>query len=100
MRKQKPFVQSIIFSLFLCALALADAFNATAAERISFKVDVSAVHAYQPVSGRLLIFMTAQTKPLKFIGPDFLNPRSVWIAAVEVHNLEAGKFIEIDPDAL
>jgi hypothetical protein len=100
MRRHKPLVQSIIFSLAVCALALNSAFNATAAERIHFRVGISAAHASQPVSGRLLIFMTAQTKPLKFINPELLNPRSVWVTGLEVHNLEAGKFIEIDPDAL
>lgn len=100
MRRQKPLAQSIVFALALCALALANSFEASAAERIRFRVGVSPVQAYQPVSGRLLIFMTNQEKPLKFIEPDFLNPRSVWIAAVEVRNLEAGKTVEVDPDAL
>ena len=100
MRRQKSLVHSIIFSLAICALAFANAFTASAAERLRFKVGVIATHAPQPVSGRLLIFMTNQEKPLRMIEPDFMNPRSVWIAAVEVHNLEAGKSIEIDPDAL
>jgi pimeloyl-ACP methyl ester carboxylesterase len=100
MRREKRFVQPIVFSLALCFLALASAFTSSAAERIRFKVGVSATHAPQPVSGRLLIFMTNQAEPLKMIEPDFLNPRSVWIAAIEVHNLEAGKTIEVDPDTL
>jgi enterochelin esterase-like enzyme len=100
MRRQKPLVQPVIFSLAICALTLANAFNATAAEGIRFKVGVIPAQAYQPVSGRLLIFMTSQAKPMEMIAPDFLNPRSVWITAVEVRNLTPDKPIEIDPNVL
>jgi enterochelin esterase-like enzyme len=100
MRRQKRLVQSIIFSLAVCALVLANAFNATAAERIRFRVGISPALAPQPVSGRLLIFMTSQAKKMEMIEPDFLNPRSVFVTGVEIHNLEAGKSIEVDPDAL
>jgi pimeloyl-ACP methyl ester carboxylesterase len=100
MRRQKRFIQSTIFALALCASVFLNASSAASAEHIRFKVGVSPTIAYQPVSGRLLIFMTNQAQSLKMIEPDFLNPRSVFVAAVEVHNLEAGKPIEFDPDAL
>jgi enterochelin esterase-like enzyme len=101
MRRQKRFTQSIIFSLAVCALILYGALPASAAERLRFKVGISGTPASAaPVSGRLLIFMTADTKPLEMIAPDFMNPNSVFITGVEIHNLEPGKPIEIDPDAL
>src|SRR5260370_157020 len=85
-----------------CSLAFIAVFqiSISAGERIRFQIGIDSALAPQPVSGRLLIFMTAQTKPLEVIEPDFLNPRSVWLAGVEVHNLTAGQTVEIDPDAL
>jgi len=85
-----------------CLLGLIALFqiNISASERIRFQIGIDNVLAPHPVSGRLLIFMTAQSKPLEIIEPDFLNPRRVWLAGVEVHNLTAGQTVEIDPDAL
>src|SRR5256714_5641588 len=100
MRRQKRFIQSSIFTLAICALACANAFTVTAAGRIRFKVGINAALASAPVSGRLLIFMTNQAKPLEMIEPDFLNPRSVYLTGLEIRNLEPGKPIEVDPDAL
>lgn len=102
MRRQKRFIQSTIFAFAVCAFALANALAATAAERIRFKVGISAALAPEPVSGRLLIFMANNqtTTTIEMIEPDFLNPRNVWSTGIEVHNLEPGKPIEIDPDAL
>jgi enterochelin esterase-like enzyme len=100
MRKQQRFIHTAFFSLALCALALLNAHLAMAAGRIRFQVSVNAALASEPVSGRLLIFMTNETKPVEMIEPDFLNPRSVYLTGLEVHNLEAGKPIEVDPDVL
>jgi hypothetical protein len=100
MRRQKRFIRSTIFTLAICALAFANAFTATAAGRIRFKVGINAALASAPVSGRLLIFMTNQAKPLEMIEPDFLNPRSVYLTGLEIRNLEPGKPIEVDPDVL
>ncbi|PYS46953.1 MAG: enterochelin esterase [Acidobacteria bacterium] len=100
MRRQKRFIQSIIFALLISAFALAHVSGATAAERIRFKIDVAPALSSEPLSGRLLIFMTNQTKTLEMIEPDFLNPRSVFAAGIELHNLVPGKPVEVDPDAL
>ena len=75
----------------------------SAAERIRFQIGIDAATfqmAKQPVSGRLLVFMTNQTKPFEMIEPDFLNPRAVWIAGMEVRNLTPGQTIDFDPDML
>src|SRR5947209_18043835 len=100
MRRQKRFIQSIIFALLISAFALAHVSGATVAERIRFKIDVAPALSSEPLSGRLLIFMTNQTKTLEMIEPDFLNPRSVFAAGIELHNLLPGKPVEVDPDAL
>ena len=75
----------------------------SAAERIRFQIGIDSATfqmAKQPVSGRLLVFMTNQTKPFEMIEPDFLNPRAVWIAGMEVRNLTPGQTIDFDPDTL
>jgi len=75
--------------------------DVSAAERIRFQIVIDAAlfqNVKQPVSGRLLVFMTNQTQPLEMIEPDFLNPRSVWIAGMEVRNLAPGQPIDFDPD--
>lgn len=100
MGRQKRFIQSTILAFAILAFALTSASTATAAERIRFKVGINPALGAEPVSGRLLIFMTAQPKALEMIEPDFLNPRSVWVTGVEVRNLEPGKPVEVDPDAL
>jgi enterochelin esterase-like enzyme len=74
--------------------------QAQAAETTRFKIKVDSSINQQPLSGRLLIFMTAQTKPLEAIEPDFTNPNAVWIAGVEINDLPAGRSIEINPDNL
>jgi enterochelin esterase-like enzyme len=97
MRRQKLSIQSIIFTLIVCALA---SVSACAAERIRFKVSINPALSSEPVSGRLLIFMTNQTKPVEMIEPNFLDPRSVFLTGLEVRNLEPGKSVEVDPDVL
>src|SRR5436305_8255583 len=96
MRRQRLSIKSIIFALATLAVFSAQA----AAEHLKFKVGVGSTLSSEPVSGRLLIFMTSQEKPLEMIEPDFLNPRAVFLTGVEIHNLEQGKPIEVDPDAL
>jgi pimeloyl-ACP methyl ester carboxylesterase len=97
MRKPRLSIKSIIFALAVVAAFSAHAF---AAEHLRFKVDINSALSSSPVSGRLLIFMTSQEKPLEMIEPDFLNPRAVFLTGVEIHNLEQGKPVEVDPDAL
>src|SRR4051795_6532295 len=97
MRRQKLSVTSIVFALVACAFL---SVHACAAEHLKLKVGVGGGLASGPVSGRLLIFMTSADKALEMIEPDFLNPRAVFLAGVEIHNLEQSKPIEVDPDAL
>src|SRR2546426_10092325 len=86
-------------ALFFALIALSP-LAISAAERIRFQIGIDPGLAPLPVSGRLLIFMTNQTKPLERIEPDFLNPRSVWLAGMEVHNLAPGQTVDVDPDVL
>ena len=86
-------------ALLLSLVALSQ-WTIFAADRIRFEVAIDPTLASQPVSGRLLIFFTGNPNALEVIEPDFLNPRSVWLAAMEVHNLAQGSPVEIDPDTL
>ncbi|HEY3025496.1 MAG TPA: alpha/beta hydrolase-fold protein [Pyrinomonadaceae bacterium] len=100
MSRQRRSITAIIFAFAVFAFASAQRTHAHAAERIRFRVSINAALAPEPVSGRLLIFMTTKTTRLEMIEPDFLNPSSVFLTGVEVHNLEPGKPVEVDPDAL
>ncbi|MGC2236753.1 MAG: alpha/beta hydrolase-fold protein [Pyrinomonadaceae bacterium] len=92
MLKKFNIVFFLVFVLFLTDAALAQA--------IRFKVNADAALAQKPLSGRLLIFMTGNPKPLEGIEPDFMNPEAVYITGMEVSNLSAGKTIEVNPDLL
>lgn len=85
---------SIALSFALCLVA------AVSAQSVHFKINVDSSVAKQPLSGRLLIFMTNNPKPLEEIEPDFMNPNAVYISGTEIRNLEAGKPIEINADEL
>jgi S-formylglutathione hydrolase FrmB len=86
--------------LVAAALLLGNAVSAAETVRFKIRVDPSVVKENQPLSGRLLIFMTNQPKPVEMIEPDFLNPQGVWMTGLEVTNVEAGKTIEVNPDVL
>lgn len=91
LRKNKNIVRLSLLAIVFCVASI----SVNAAEAVRFKVSVdSALAENQPLAGWLLIFMTAQTKPLETIEPDFLNPQSVYVAGVEATNLQTGKFIE------
>lgn len=68
--------------------------------RVTLPADTSLTHG-APVSGRLLVFMTAQ-RPRDAnarLAPD-LDPEQVWVAAREVQGLAPGASVEIDADSL
>lgn len=94
-----------VFSLFrapcclILYLLLASAASYGGTAHFKVTLDRSA-SGNQTVSGRLLIFMTRSDKSLEMIEPDFADPNAVWISGTEVANLEPGKVIEIDPDAI
>jgi S-formylglutathione hydrolase FrmB len=50
-------------------------------------------------SGRLLIFVTSRNTDDQEIKPSYLDPRSVWIEAEEVHDLKPGQRFDVEPQA-
>lgn len=83
---------AIVFALF--------SFCVVSAQTAKFKINIDSTISKEPVSGRLLIFMTNNPKPLEMISPDFTNPEAVYISGTEIKNLTAGKSIEITADEL
>jgi S-formylglutathione hydrolase FrmB len=89
-----------LIALVLFLLCVPSFVLAADGARFKIKLDPAVATDSAPVSGRLLIFMTREAKPLDMIGPDFTDPGAVWISGTEITNLEAGKSIEIDADML
>jgi S-formylglutathione hydrolase FrmB len=67
-------------------------------QKLRFIVTLSPTLSSEPVSGRLIIFMTKSPEPLQVIEPSLFDLEKVWVAAKEVHNLTPGRSIELDPD--
>jgi S-formylglutathione hydrolase FrmB len=78
----------------------AGAAAAVAPAHLHFRVALAASLNAQPAAGRLLLFMTGKAQKGAMLEPDFLDPESVWIAGVEVQNMEPGKIIEVDGDEM
>lgn len=85
---------------FIFFIVLAFVSINVSAQTVRFNVKADASVANKPLSGRLLIFMTAEPKPLETIQPNFMNPEAVYITGLEIANLDAAKTIEVDPDVL
>ena len=92
--------RSLPLVIFAAAVLGFTTVNAAAAVHFKVTLDNSLAGGDQPVSGRLIIFMTKSDKPLNMIGPDFSNPNSVWIAAEEVSDLQMKKEVDLDADTL
>lgn len=89
-----------LIALVLSLLCIPSFVRAADSVRFKLKLDPAVSTDSAPISGRLLIFMTRNPKPLEMIEPDFTDPGAVWISGTEITNLEAGKSIEIDADSL
>ncbi len=87
--RQRLFLFLLIF-LLIAAGALAQ-------EPVRFRITVAPEIADQPVSGRLIVFMTQEAPTGKLLGPDPFDPSKVWMEAIEVHDLAPGKAQEVTP---
>lgn len=90
------------FNFILVFIALVFFQSAQTFGQTHFKInlDPSIANSSEPLSGRLLIFMTNDLKPQEIIAPDYMNPEAVYISGTEIKNLTAGKTIEINADEL
>jgi len=67
----------------------------------TFRVEVAAGLAGEPLSGRLIVMMSTQSKPAEKITPSYgPDAHSVWVAAKEIHNLTTGSPADLNPDDL
>ena len=98
----KKINERIFSNLFILAFfALFSTHTASAkAETVHFKVkvDSSLVRQNEPLSGRLLIFMTNNPKPLDSIEMDSMNPDAVYVTGMEVSDLDANKTVDVNAD--
>jgi S-formylglutathione hydrolase FrmB len=79
----------------------AGAAAALAPEHLRFRVALASSLNAQPAAGRLLLFMTTKHQEGELIQlDDFQDPKGVWISGLEVQNMEPGKIIEVDGDAM
>jgi S-formylglutathione hydrolase FrmB len=87
-------------SKILFLLVFIFAFFGAIEAQTRFKINLDSQLSKEPLSGRLLIFMTNNPKPAEMIEPDFTNPDAVYISGTEITNLTAGSPIEINADEL
>lgn len=72
-----------------------------AKDRLRFAVSVTPeLAAGGPVSGRLFVFLSRDTKAAEVLGPDFMDPDVTYATALEVRNLVPGAPVAVDPDVL
>lgn len=88
-------------SLFALLLAVA-CFSAQAgAQALRFHITVAPELSTSPVSGRMLVFLSAEEKLQTELHPGFADTTDqVWIAAREVHDLKPGETLDFDPDEM
>jgi enterochelin esterase-like enzyme len=89
---------ALLLALTLTTLASSPARVSAQKQKLHFTVTLASALSSEPVSGRLLVFMTKSSEPLPVIQPSLFDLDKVWVAAKEVHNLNPGKPIEFDPD--
>ena len=94
----KTVYRSVGLLLLIAAFVVVPARVAAEKQKLRFTVTLSPTLSSEPVSGRLIVFMTKSSEPLKVIEPSLFELEKVWVAAKEVHNLTPGKAIELNPD--
>lgn len=90
---------------FLLILWLASPSGASAQEgspgALRFRVSLEPALGLGPVSGRLLVYLTANAKPLEMIEPGFgAEAKDVWIVAKEVQHLAPGDSVVLGAEDL
>ncbi len=84
-----------LFLLVLIVLLISTL--AVAQNPVRFRITVAPQIADQPVSGRLIVFLTQEAPPDGLLGPDPFDPSKVWMEAIEVHDLVPGQAVEVTP---
>ena len=91
--KRSSLIAAVLFVLYLPAQL--------GAQALRFQIKVAPEVSSAPVSGRMIVFLSAQEKPQSELGPGFAeDARKVWIAAQEFHDIKPGDTVEINPDEI
>lgn len=99
-QQSRLFYLTLLFALAIPFSLSVQAQNVAASGPLRFQIELGAELSSQPVSGRLLIFMTRGSETMDVVQPSLMELEKVWVAATEVRNLAPGQALEINPDAL
>lgn len=95
-RRLRPvaLLASILVSLSLLA-------QSAPGGKLKFQVTLDPALGNKPVSGRLIVFLTSNPKPMQRISPPYGNEtKDTWIAAKEIQDFMPGQSVEMDPDEI
>ena len=100
MKDSRPAHRLLVLTLFAAALLCVQNSGIHAADQVRFsiKLDPSLGNSNEPLSGRLLVFMTRGEVKGEMIEPDFTDAEAVYIAGMEVSNFDARNPIEMNAD--
>ena len=94
----------LLLALLIVVVPFSKAFvygqSAPAKRNHLFKIKLSSTLSSEPVSGRLLIFMTRDSASMDMVQPSLFELEKVWVTAREVRNLQPGSSIDLDADSL
>jgi enterochelin esterase-like enzyme len=91
--------RALFSTLFLLAVAVSAQDRPAGHLRVRVSLDPAA--SSTPASGRLIVLMTNNLKPLDTIDVGLGDEaKGIWLAAKEIHGLEPGATVEFDPDDL
>ena len=90
-----------VLALFATVFVSLSLFAQNTPGKLRFHVTLDPALGNKPVSGRLLVFITDNPKPLDRISPgEGTGAEKVWIAAKEVHDLAPGATVNLNPDEI
>ncbi|HEV7857645.1 MAG TPA: alpha/beta hydrolase [Pyrinomonadaceae bacterium] len=104
--KTRRYLLALLLLVLIAQASSRASMSAGAAEvpapaHLRFRVALAPGLAAQPAAGRLLLFMTTKAQKGELLGLDVLeDPKGVWISGLEVQNMEPGKAVEVDGDAM
>ena len=94
----KTAYRSVGILLLIAAFVVVPTRVAAEKQKLRFTITLSPTLSSEPVSGRLIVFMTKSSESLQVIEPSLFDLDKVWVAAKEVHNLTPGRSIDLNPD--
>ncbi|HEY6251363.1 MAG TPA: alpha/beta hydrolase-fold protein [Candidatus Angelobacter sp.] len=98
---KKHFSRALQASLTLAILLAVCVPAQLVAQSIRFHIKVAPELSSTPVSGRMIVFLSSEPGPKKELAQGFADTTNkVWIAAREIHDVQPGDTVDLDPDEL